>query len=88
MLGWAAIVYLLCFASSVVCAWLLIRGYLGSRARILLWSAICFVLLAVTNLLVVVDILVLPQVDLIYARLLCSLAAVSTLLYGFIFEVE
>lgn len=85
---WASAVYLLCLLTSVVCAGLLIRGYQRNRTRMLLWSAACFALLAVNNLLVVLDILVLPDVDLSLARTACNLAAVGTLLYGFIWELE
>jgi uncharacterized membrane protein len=53
-----------------------------------LWSALCFVLLAINNLLVVIDLLVLPSVDLVPLRNLASLAAVSVLLFGFIWETE
>ncbi len=52
----------------------------------LLWTAACFVLLAVDNLLVVLDLIVLPNVDLSLPRLLATLLAVSTLLVGFIWE--
>lgn len=81
-------VYLLCLAASVGCAWLLTRSYLASRTRLLLWSAVCFALLAVNNLLVVVDLLVLPSIDLVPFRRLASLSAVAVLLFGFIWETE
>jgi hypothetical protein len=85
---WAPAVYLLCLLTSVVCAWLLIRGYQRNRTTLLLWSAACFALLALNNLLVVLDILVLPDIDLSLARTACNLAAVGTLVYGFIWELE
>jgi hypothetical protein len=53
-----------------------------------MWSAICFGFLAFNSLLVVVDLLLLPKTDLTMARNLASLAAVGTLLYGFIFEID
>jgi hypothetical protein len=84
----APAVYLLCLASSAACAWLLLRSHLRSRSRLLLWSAVCFLLLAVNNLLVVVDLLLVPSVDMMVVRLLCSLAAVAVLLYGFVWEVD
>jgi hypothetical protein len=84
-----AVIYLLCLAASVGCAWLLARSYLRSRSRLLLWSAVCFLLIAVNNLLVVVDLLILPTtVDLVPWRRLASLSAVSVLLFGFIWETE
>jgi len=85
---WASAVYLLCLIASLVCAWLLARGYVRHRTRILLWSAACFALLAVNNLLMVLDIVVFPQTDLSLARTCCSLLAVGTLLYGFIWEID
>lgn len=84
----APAVYVLCFLTSAVCAALLVRSYLRSRTRLLMWSAACFTLLALNNLLLVVDLLVLPAVDLSLLRSLSSLAAVATLLYGFIWETE
>ena len=81
-------VYLLCFATSSACAILLARSYARTRARLLLWSAICFVLLAGNNLLVVVDLLVLPDVNLTVVRLGFSAAALAVLLFGFIWDLE
>lgn len=83
-----AIVYLLCGLASAICAVLLARSYLRSRARLLLWSALCFAFLATNNLLVILDLLVLPTVDLRVPRLLLSLAAGAVLLFGFIWDVE
>jgi Na+-translocating ferredoxin:NAD+ oxidoreductase RnfA subunit len=88
MLEFQAVIYGLCLLTSGFCAFLLVRSYLESRARLLLWSALCFVLLAANNLLIVIDLLVLPTVDLLPLRNLASLAAVSVLLFGFIWEVE
>lgn len=83
-----AAVYILCLLASATCAALLIRSYRHSRSRLLLWTAGCFALLAVNNLLVVVDLLVLPQVNLLPLRHVTSLAAVSLLLVGFIWEAD
>lgn len=85
----ATIVYLLCLAASAACGWLLVRSYNRHRSKLLLWSAICFVLLAINNLLVVIDLIVLPQaIDLGGLRLASSLAAIAVLLYGFIWELD
>ncbi len=88
MLTLAGLVYLLCFLTALLCAVLLVRGYLAAPTPILLWSAACFVLLALSNLLVVVDRVVLPDVSLRTARLGLTLLAVTVLLYGFIWEAE
>jgi hypothetical protein len=81
-------VYLLCFATSSACALLLARSYRRTQARLLLWSALCFLFLALNNLVVMVDLLVLPDVDLQIFRLVLSLCAVATLLFGFIWDLE
>jgi Family of unknown function (DUF5985) len=86
--AFAAIVYLLCFATSAACAWLLLAGWRRTRARLLLWSGLCFVLLAANNLLVVVDLLLLPRLDMRVERLVLALAALAVLLFGFIWDLE
>ncbi|MGZ2410637.1 uncharacterized protein DUF5985 [Sphingomonas sp. F9_3S_D5_B_2] len=82
------VVYILCFLTSTACAWLLGRSYLRARAQLLLWSSICFVLLALNNLVLVIDLVVLPTVDLRLLRLLLALAAVCALLFAFIWDLE
>ncbi|HET9159791.1 MAG TPA: DUF5985 family protein [Caulobacteraceae bacterium] len=82
------IVYSLCLATSMLCAVLLVRAYRESRSRLLLWSALCFVCLAVNNLLVVLDMLFLPTVDLSLARQLAAIAGLALLLYGFVWEAR
>lgn len=82
------LVYLLCFVASALCALLLVRQYRLASSPVLLWSAGCFVLLAVSNLLVVVDVLMLPEFNLRPARLMLTLLAVSVLLFGFIWEAD
>lgn len=89
MSTWATAVYVLSFLTSAVCGWLLVRSYLQNRTKLLLWSAACFVLLAINNLFVVIDMILLPtQVDLAFARIALNLAAIATLLYGFIWEID
>jgi uncharacterized membrane protein len=80
------IIYLLCVATSLLCAYLLLRAYRRSRMRLLIWSSICFWLLALNNLLLAVDILLLPENDLSLIRTFTGLLAVSVLLIGFIWE--
>ena len=83
------IVYVLCFLTSAACAWLLSRAYQRNGTRLLLWSAICFAFLAANNLVLVLDLVVWPNdLDLRLARLLLALAAVVSLIWGFIWEVE
>jgi hypothetical protein len=83
-----ASVYLLCFAASTLCAVMLGRSHRRSRAPLLFWSAICFALLALNNLLLVLDLLVIESIDFQIPRLVLGLAAVVTLLFGFIWSGE
>jgi hypothetical protein len=81
-------IYLLCFLTSSACAGLLWRGYGRSGTRLLLWSAVCFGFLAFNNLSVILDILVLPQVDLQMLRQGFALVGVATLILGLVWESE
>jgi len=83
-----AIVYLLSLVSSGICAALLVRSYHRHKAPLLLWSGTCFVFLALNNLVVVLDLLILPAVDLSIVRIALSLIGISTLLYAFIWEAD
>lgn len=84
----ATAVYLLCFFTSSACAFLLGRSYRRTGARLLLWSSLCFLFLALNNLVLVLDLLILPQFDLRLWRLLLALAGVSVLLFGFVWDLE
>lgn len=79
-----AAVYILCLMTSGACAFLLARNYRRTGARLLFWSACCFALLALNNLIVIFDVLLFPATDFRAARALSSLAAVSVLLFGFV----
>lgn len=85
-----ATVYILCFLTSAGCAWLLGRSYFASRTKLLMWSSICFAFLAANNFVLVLDLVVWPgpAVDLRLPRLLLTLAAVVSLIWGFVWEVE
>jgi hypothetical protein len=78
----AETVYVLCALTSLGCAALLFRGYLLSRTRLLFWSSICFVGLAANNLLLLLDLVVFPQVDLSLARGVTGVAALLLFVWG------
>jgi hypothetical protein len=67
---------------------LLARNYAKTGTRLLMWSALCFGLLALNNVVVFLDALVIHDVDLALVRLGLSLAAVTVLLFGFIWDLE
>ena len=81
-------VYLVCVVTSLLCAYLLARAYARRRERLLIWSAICFGLLALNNLVLAIDILLLPDIDLTILRSVTALLAVAVLLYAFIWETS
>jgi hypothetical protein len=83
-----AVVYILCLLTSAACAWLLGRSYRRSGVRLLLWSSICFAFLAANNLVLVLDLVIwpAPEVDLRLPRMILALAAVMSLIWGFIWD--
>ncbi|MDP1953183.1 MAG: DUF5985 family protein [Polaromonas sp.] len=84
----AELIYSLCALTAISCAWLSLRGYRQSRSRLLFWSGLCFAGLSVNNLLLVIDKLVFPSVDLTTWRLAAALTAVLLLLFGLIWEED
>lgn len=82
----ASVVYVLCALTALMCAGLLLGGYSKSGARLLLWSGLCFVGLTVNNVLVFVDLEVLPDHNLILWRNTAALVAMCLLLYGLIWD--
>jgi hypothetical protein len=85
----APLVYLLGTFVSLLCAILLLRAYGSVRMKLLLWSGLCFVGLTISNALLCIDLLLLPNaVDLYMARLGTAAASMLLLLYGLVFESE
>lgn len=84
----AGIIYGLCAVTAFVCAWLLLQAFRRSRYRLLLWGGLCFCGLTVSNILLVVDKVVTPQVELYTWRLLIALSAMVILLYGLIWDSD
>lgn len=82
-----AVVYVLCFLTSGACAWLLGRSYQRNGATLLFWSSVCFGFLAANNLVLVIDLVIFgEQFDLRVIRLLLALAAVVSLIWGFVWQ--
>lgn len=81
-------VYSLCFLTSTICAWLLLRSYARVGNRILFWTGLCFICLAINNLIVILDMYVILDRDLGVQRLVPSVAGVSVLIYGFVWRKD
>jgi hypothetical protein len=91
----AETVYLLCAATSIICAVLLFNGFRENRTRLLFWSSLCFIGLALNNILLFVDqvltagvALYLAGVELAIWRGLLALVSISMLIYGLVWEAE
>jgi hypothetical protein len=82
----ADVIYLLCAATSLIAAMLLLRQYAARKTPLLLWSCIGFFGLAANNVLVYVDFGLLPGTDLALPRSLAGAAAMVALVYGLIRE--
>jgi hydrogenase/urease accessory protein HupE len=82
----AEIVYILCGLTSILCAALLFRQFRSTRTSLLFWSTWCFVCLALTNVLLYVDLVLLPNTDLSVLRSSVTLVGMLMLLYGLIRE--
>jgi hypothetical protein len=84
-----AILFLIALLTSLACTVFLFRAYVQKRLPILMWSAFCFVGLTLNNLLLFVDLVLLPAtIDLRMVRHLAALTGLLFLLYGFIRESE
>jgi hypothetical protein len=81
-----SIIYVLCSLVALGCAVLLIRGYRRSGLRLLLWSGLCFSCLAANNALVLVDLVLVPDVDLFLVRNLAGALGMGLLTYGLIWD--
>ena len=82
----ATVVYFLCAATSIACAVLLVRSWRQSRVRLLMWCAVGFTGLAINNVLLFADRVLVPERDLGVLRDASGFAAMAVLLAGLIWE--
>lgn len=84
----AELTYVMCAATSVLCAVLLLRGYLRTRTRLLMWSTLCFIGLAINNILLFVDLVIFPgpDIDLRLERSGSALISIALLVIGLVWE--
>jgi hypothetical protein len=84
----ATAVYVLCALASLLAAGLVLRAFRTTRQRLLFWTAVCFAGLAANNLILFIDKVVAPDVDLSLWRSLPALLGLLALLYGLIWETS
>ena len=80
------VVYLSGAITTTLCAVLLLQGYRRGRTRLLLWSGMCFAVLALSNTIVFLDRVIVPEVDLYLWRIATAAVAMALLLFGLIWE--
>lgn len=83
-----ALIYFLCALTALACFVLLWRGWRATRASLLFWSALCFAGLTVSNVILVIDKLVLTDVDLTPLRSSVTVVALALLIFGLIWGDE
>jgi hypothetical protein len=79
---------LLTLLTTLFCAILLLRAYRNVRKRLLLWSGLCFAVLALSNVLRIADIRIFLAADLYTYRLGTAAIAMVLLLYGLVWESQ
>jgi hypothetical protein len=78
--------YIITILVTLCCAVLLLRAYIRVRRGLLLWSGLCFVGLTLDSVLVLVDMILFPSLDLFTWRLASVAVSVSLLVFGMIWE--
>lgn len=81
-----ATVFVLDALTCLLCAVLLLSAYRRVKSGLLLWSGLCFIGLTLSNGLVFVDLVMLPDVDLYILRLSVGIVSMALMLYGLIWE--
>lgn len=84
----AEAVYILCALTSLACAGLLLRGYLATRVRLLFWCLLCFVGLALNNVVLFIDKVIAADIDLSVWRGLPATLGVAALVYGLVWDAD
>jgi hypothetical protein len=81
----AGVVFLLCGVASVAALGLLVRAYRASGGRLVKWAAVCFAGLAVNNVLLAIDELVLTS-DEVTWRAIPGAIGLLAFVYALTFE--
>ena len=86
-MAWAPkAVYILCALTSLAAAVMLLRGYARSRVRLLMWAGLCFAGLVANNVVLYVDLVHLPDHDLLLWRNAAALGAMGCMIVGLVWD--
>lgn len=80
------LVFLLCAATSLGSAILLLRGATRSKSGLLFWSSLCFFAMSANNLLLYANYEVFPEIDLLMAARLVTVLGIVLLNIGLIWH--
>jgi hypothetical protein len=80
------LIYLLCALTCSLCAILLLRSYGRQRTKLLFWTGTAFCAFGLSNILLFVDLAVVPHIDFSLLRNVITLAGVLLMLRGLIWE--
>lgn len=81
-------VYVLCALTSLACSVLLLRGYRERGVRLLFYSGLAFAGFALGNAMLVIDLIVVPTLDLALFRSLPVLFGLLVLIYGLVWDAR
>lgn len=85
----ASVVYVLGALTTLLCTVLLLRGFARTRQPLLFWSGLCFAVLTLSNALLFVDLVLLPDtISLHVPRLATAALAMVLLVFGLVWESE
>lgn len=83
----SALVYILCAIASLTCAVMLLRANQRNPTRLLFWSSVCFIGIAINNIILVIDLAVMPHgPSFLVMRNVILLISLSVFLYGLIWD--
>jgi hypothetical protein len=78
----APVAYVLCALTALICAALLLRGYWRSGAALLLWCGLFFVAMTIENVVLFIDLVMVPHIDLLLLRQTIAFVGTILLVYG------
>ena len=87
MMNMAKTVYILAAILSLGCTLMLFRGYRRSRTRFLFWSSLSFVGLTLNIIILFVDMVIFPEIDLSWWGDGAVLVSLFLILYGLLWDI-